>query len=55
MSGAPRDLAVQEQLRNRLRQTIDPDAFADLWAAGRHLTPDDAVSLARAELSQVAS
>jgi predicted ATPase/class 3 adenylate cyclase len=51
--GAPRDLAVQDQLRDRLQQTINPDEFADLWAAGRRLTPDDAVSLARGELSHV--
>jgi predicted ATPase/class 3 adenylate cyclase len=51
--GAPRDLAMQEQLRDHLRQTIKADEFGDLWAAGRRLTLDDAVSLARAELSQV--
>jgi predicted ATPase len=52
--GAPRDLAIQEKLRDRLSRTIEPATFAEQWAAGRRLTPDDAVSLARAELSQVA-
>jgi hypothetical protein len=53
--GAPRDLAMQEKLRERLQQTFNPEEFAELWSAGRRLTLDDAVSLARAELSQVAS
>jgi predicted ATPase/class 3 adenylate cyclase len=54
MIGAAGDLAMQEQLRDRLQHTLEPNKFADLWAAGRRLTLDDAVSLARAELSQVA-
>ena len=53
--GAPRDLAMQQQLRDRLRKTLDPNTFAELWAAGRQLTLDDAVSLARGELSQLSS
>jgi hypothetical protein len=53
--GAPRDLAMQQQVRDRLQKTLDPNTFAELWAAGRQLTLDDAVSLARAELSQLAA
>ena len=53
--GAPHDLASQHQLRERLQGTLEPDEFADLWATGRRLTLDDAVRLARAELSRVAS
>ena len=53
--GAPHDLAMQQQLHDRLQKTFEPDTFAEQWAAGRRLTLDDAVSLARAELSQVAA
>jgi hypothetical protein len=53
--GAPRDLAMQQQLRDRLQDTLEPNTFAELWTAGRRLTLDDAVSLARAELTQVAA
>jgi len=51
--GAPRDLATQQRLRDRLQDSFDTNTFAELWAAGRQLTVDDAVSLARAELSQL--
>jgi predicted ATPase/class 3 adenylate cyclase len=51
--GAPRDLAMQEHLGDLLRKTFDPTAFAELWTAGRRLTLDEAVSLARTDLSQV--
>jgi hypothetical protein len=53
--GAPRDLVMQQELRDRLQNTLGPNTFAELWAAGRGLTLDDAVSLARAELSQLAA
>jgi hypothetical protein len=53
--GAPRDLAMQQQLRDRLQNILDPNTFAELWAAGCKLTLDDAVSLARRELSQLSS
>jgi len=53
--GAPRDLAMQQQLRDRLEHTFEPNTFAELWTAGRRLTLDDAVSLARGELSQLSS
>ena len=53
--GAPRDLALRVSLRDRLHQTMDGETFAEYWAAGRQLTLDDAVSLARTELSQVPS
>ncbi len=46
---------MQQQLRDRLQDTVDPDTFAEVWAAGQHLTLDDAVSLARGELSQLSS
>jgi hypothetical protein len=46
---------MQQQLRDRLEHTLEPNTFAELWAAGRQLTLDDAVSLAQAELSQVAA
>ena len=52
--GAPRDLAMQEQLADQLRQGLGTEEFAELRAHGRHLTLDGAVSLARAELLQVA-
>jgi predicted ATPase/class 3 adenylate cyclase len=52
--GAPRDLAMQQQLRDRLQRDVEPNTFAEQWTAGRRLTLDDAVSLARAELSQLA-
>jgi hypothetical protein len=53
--GSPRDLAMQERLRDRLQQTVRPDEFAELSAAGGRLTLDDAVTLARNELRQVTS
>jgi hypothetical protein len=53
--GAPHDLAMQQQLRDRLQRDIEPNEFAQLWTAGHHLTLDDAVSLAQAELSQLSS
>jgi predicted ATPase/class 3 adenylate cyclase len=53
--GAPRDLAMQQRLRDRIQDSVEPDTFAELWAAGRRLKLDDAVSLARAELSHVAA
>ena len=53
MMGAPRDLGEQEKLRNRLQQITGPEEFAALWAAGRTLNLDEAVSLARSELTKV--
>jgi predicted ATPase/class 3 adenylate cyclase len=53
--GAPRDLAMQQQLRDRLENAFNPSTFAEVWAAGRQLVLDDAVSLARAELSQLSA
>jgi predicted ATPase/class 3 adenylate cyclase len=55
MLGAPGDLALQRQLRDHLQRTVDPNEFGELWATGRRLTLDEAVSLARAELSRVPS
>jgi hypothetical protein len=46
---------MQQQLRDRFQEIVEPDTFAELWAAGRRLTLDDAVSLARSELSEVAT
>jgi hypothetical protein len=46
---------MQQQLRDRLQRDIEPNEFAQLWTAGHHLTLDDAVSLAQAELSQLSS
>ena len=54
MLGAPRDLAMQEQLTDRLRQALSPDDFTQQWTEGRCLTPDDAVKLARIALAEVA-
>jgi hypothetical protein len=51
----PRDLAMQQQLRDRLQDALEPNTFAELWTAGHRLTLEDAVSLARAELTQVAA
>jgi non-specific serine/threonine protein kinase len=51
--GAAIDLAAQDRLRERLLQLTDPDEFGARWAAGRALTLDQAVSLARAELAEV--
>jgi hypothetical protein len=51
--GATGDLAMQEKLHDRLRETSAPDEFAELWTAGGRLTLDEAVSVARADLSQV--
>ena len=53
MLGAPRDLAMQDQLADRLRQTTDPKEFAAWWADGRQLQSDDAVRLAQEALAQV--
>jgi hypothetical protein len=53
--GAPPDPAMQQQLRDRLQDTLEPKTLAELWTAGRRLTLDDAVSPARAELSQLAA
>jgi predicted ATPase/class 3 adenylate cyclase len=53
--GAPRDLAMQARLRDRLQQAVEPDRFAALWATGRRLSVDDTVSLARRELSQLSA
>jgi len=52
--GAPRDLAMQQQLADHLRQAFAADEFTELWTDGRHLTLDGAIRLARAELLQFA-
>ena len=52
--GAPRDLESQEQLRERLEREIEPEVFAALWAEGRAMTLDDAVTLALEELAVIA-
>ena len=52
--GAPRDLQSQEQLRERLELEVEPQLFAALWAEGRAMTLDDAVTLALEGLAVIA-
>jgi hypothetical protein len=52
--GAPRDLESQEHLRDRLEREMEPDVFAALWAEGRAMTLDDAVTLALDALAPIA-
>ncbi len=52
--GAPRDLESQAQLKQRLEREIEASVFARLWAEGRAMTLDGAVTLAMEELSPIA-
>ncbi|HEX4532094.1 MAG TPA: adenylate/guanylate cyclase domain-containing protein [Acidimicrobiia bacterium] len=52
--GAPRDLEGQEQLKARLERELERPAFERLWAEGRAMSVDDAVTLALEGLVPIA-
>jgi non-specific serine/threonine protein kinase len=52
--GAPRDLEGQEQLKVRLEREIERPVFERLWAEGRALSLDEAVTLALEGLAPIA-
>jgi predicted ATPase/class 3 adenylate cyclase len=52
--GSPRDLHSQQQLKERLEREIDADVFTGLWAEGRTMTLDEAVSLVLEQLAPIA-
>jgi hypothetical protein len=52
--GAPRDLEGQAQLTARLEREIERPVFERLWAEGRAMSTDDAVTLALEALVPVA-
>ncbi len=52
--GAARDLESQDQLKERLEREIEPELFARLWADGRGMSLDDAITLALDELAVIA-
>jgi hypothetical protein len=52
--GAPRDRESQEQLKERLEREIERPVFERLWAEGRAMSVDDAVTLALEGLAPIA-
>jgi predicted ATPase/class 3 adenylate cyclase len=51
--GAPRDVAAQRSISDRLTRSMGPGAYEQAWRTGRQTSLDEIVALARAELNQL--
>jgi tetratricopeptide (TPR) repeat protein len=53
--GAPREIAAQRRISDRLTDTIGPERYDQAWARGRQTSLDEIVAAAQAELKQLAA
>ena len=53
--GAPRDVKMQERIKDRLQHALAPDAYEHAWRLGRQMALEEVVTLAQANLTQLAS
>ena len=54
LTGAPRDLAMQQRIADGLAEAQDPGSFQRAWTAGRQARLEDVIGLARSALNHIA-